>query len=146
MGFSMDDLYVLKYSEFGADMYGLALVTRKKFADENPDTVRAVVKALNQGTKDTIAAPQKALELLKGRDAMMKTDIEKIRLDLALGLTNTAHVAANGLSTVTPEKLQKTIDAMVSAYQLPASPDPATVYTDKYLPPLAERMLPKGAN
>jgi NitT/TauT family transport system substrate-binding protein len=143
MGFAMDDLYVLKYSEFGADMYGLALVTRKKFADENPDTVRAVVKALNQGTKDTIAAPQKALELLKGRDAMMKTDIEKVRLDIALGLTNTAHVAANGLSTVTPEKLQKTIDAMVSAYQLPASPDPAAVYTDKYLPPLAERVLPK---
>jgi NitT/TauT family transport system substrate-binding protein len=146
IGFTMDDLYVLKYSEFGADMYGLALVTRKKFADENPDTVRAVVKALNQGTKDAIAAPQKALELLKGRDAMMKTDIEKVRLDIALGLTNTAHVAANGLSTVTPEKLQKTIDAMVSAYQLPASPDPATVYTDKYLPALAERMLPKGAN
>jgi NitT/TauT family transport system substrate-binding protein len=143
IGFTMDDLYVLKYSEFGADMYGLALVTRKKFADENPDTVRAVVKALNQGTKDTIAAPQKALELLKGRDAMMKMDIEKVRLDIALGLTNTTHVAANGLSSVTPEKLQKTIDAMVSAYQLPASPDPATVYTDKYLPPLAERMLPK---
>jgi NitT/TauT family transport system substrate-binding protein len=144
MGFTMDDLYVLKYSEFGADMYGLALVTRKKFADENPDTVRGVVKALNQGTKDTIAAPQKALEFLKGRDAMMKTDIEKVRLDLALGLTNTAHVAANGLSSVTPEKLQKTIDAMVTAYQLPERPDPATVYTDKYLPPLAERMLPKA--
>jgi hypothetical protein len=29
-------LFVLKYSDFGADMYGLALVTRKKFADENP--------------------------------------------------------------------------------------------------------------
>jgi ABC-type nitrate/sulfonate/bicarbonate transport system substrate-binding protein len=26
------------------------LVTRKKFADENPDTVRGVVTALNQGT------------------------------------------------------------------------------------------------
>jgi ABC-type nitrate/sulfonate/bicarbonate transport system substrate-binding protein len=33
---------------FGADMYGLALVTPKKFADENPQTVRAVVKALTR--------------------------------------------------------------------------------------------------
>src|ERR1700681_3051961 len=144
MGFTMDDLYVLKYSEFGADMYGLALVARKKFADENPETTRAVVKALNQGTKDTIAAPQKALELLKARDPMMKMDIEKVRLEIALGLTKTAHVASAGLSSVVPEKLQRTIEAIATAYQLPTVPDPATVYTDQYLPPLAERMPAKS--
>ena len=144
MGFTMDDLFVLKYSDFGADMYGLALVTRKKFADENPQTTRAVVKALNQGTKDTIAEPQKALELLKARDPMMKMDIEKVRLDIALGLTKTANVTSNGLSSVTPQKLQQTIDAIAGAYQLPASPDPATIYTDRYLPPAAERMISKN--
>ena len=37
-------------------------------------------------------------------------------------------------------------DAMVSAYQLPVSPQPATVYTDRFLPPPAERMPPKGMN
>jgi NitT/TauT family transport system substrate-binding protein len=146
LGLTLDDLFVIKYSDFGADMYGLALVTTKKFADENPQTVRGVVKALNQGTKDTIASPQKALEVLKGVDPMMKLDIEKVRLDIALGLTNTSYVMTNGLSSVTPEKLKKTIDAMVSAYQLPLSPDPATVYTDRFLPPLAERMPPKSMN
>jgi NitT/TauT family transport system substrate-binding protein len=146
MGFTMDELFVLKYSDFGADMYGVALVTRKKFADENPETTRGVVKALNQGTKDTIANPQKALDLLKTQDAMMKMDIEKIRLDIALGLTDTPHVAQYGLSSVTPEKLKQTIDAVVSAYGLPSSPDPASIYTDQYLPPLAERMPPKSVN
>src|SRR5262245_27917622 len=144
LGFTMDDLFVIKYSDFGADMYGLALVTPKKFADENPETVRGVVKALNRGTKDTIASPQKALELLKANDAMLKLDIEKVRLDIALGLTNTPHVQKNGLSSVTPEKLKRTIDAVVTAYQLSASPDPATVYTDKFLPPVAERMPPQA--
>jgi NitT/TauT family transport system substrate-binding protein len=143
LGFTLDDLFVIKYSDFGADMYGLALVTTKKFADENPQTVRGVVKALNQGTKDTIASPEKALAVLKASDPMMKLDIEKVRLDIALGLTNTQHVMKNGLSSVTPEKLQKTIDAMVTAYQLPVSPDPATVYTDRFLPPVAERTPPK---
>src|SRR6516165_676454 len=100
LGFTLDDLFVIKYSDFGADMYGLALVTTKKFADENPQTVRGVVKALNQGTKDTIASPQKALELLKANDPMMKLDIEKVRLDIALGLTNTQFVMKNGLSSV----------------------------------------------
>jgi NitT/TauT family transport system substrate-binding protein len=77
---------------------------------------------------------------------MMKLDIEKVRLDIALGLTNTQFVMKNGLSSVTPEKLQKTIDAMVRAYQLPVSPDPATVYTDRFLPPPAERMPPQRMN
>jgi NitT/TauT family transport system substrate-binding protein len=144
MGFTMDDLFVLRYSDFGADMYGLALVTRKKFADENPETTRAVVKALNQGTKDTIADPQRALELLKARDPMMKLDVEKVRLDIALGLTNTPHVASAGLSSVEPKKLQQTIDAIAATYQLPTSPDPATVYTDRYLPPPAERKVAKN--
>jgi NitT/TauT family transport system substrate-binding protein len=86
------------------------------------------------------------LELLKRNDPMMKLDIEKVRLDIALGLTNTSHVMKNGLSSVTPEKLKKTIDAMVAAYQLRVSPDPASVYTDQYLPPVAERMPPKSIN
>jgi NitT/TauT family transport system substrate-binding protein len=146
IGFKMDDLFVIKYSDFGADMYGLALVTTKKFADENPETVRGVVKALNAGTKDTIAAPDKALEVLKARDPMMKTDIEKVRLGLALELTNTPYTAKNGLSSVTREKLDKTIDSIVDAYQLPRRPDPATVYTDKFLPPAADRMPPRAAN
>jgi NitT/TauT family transport system substrate-binding protein len=146
LGFTLDDLFIIKYSDFGADMYGLALVTTKKFADENPGTVRGVVKALNQGTKDTVASPQKALEILKARDPMMKPDIEKVRLDIALGLTNTPYVAQNGLSSVTPEKLNKTIDAMVTAYQLPVRPDPATVYTDRFLPSPAERIPPRSMN
>src|ERR1700730_9070368 len=146
LGFTLDDLFVIKYSDFGADMYGLTLVTTKKFADENPQTVRGVVKALNQGTKDTIASPEKALAILKARDAMMKLDIEKVRLDIAIGLTNTPHVAKNGLSSVTAEKLKKTIDTIVTAYQLPVSPDPATVYSEKFLPPLAERMPPRSVN
>jgi NitT/TauT family transport system substrate-binding protein len=141
IGFKMDELFVIKYSDFGADLYGLALVTTKKFADENPDTVKGVVKALNEGTKDTIANPDKALELMKARDAMMKMDIEKVRLGIALGHTNTDNVKKNGLSSVTPEKLKGTIDATVAAYGLPNSPDPATVYTDKYLPPVAERRV-----
>jgi NitT/TauT family transport system substrate-binding protein len=146
LGFTLDDLFVIKYSDYGADMYGLALTTTKKFADENPGSVRAVVKALNRATKDTIANPAEALVLLKRRDPMMKLDIEKVRLDIALGLTNTPHVQKNGLSSVTSEKLDRTIETTVTAYQLPVRPSAATVYSDKYLPPQSERMPPKSGN
>lgn len=141
LGFTMDQLSVVKYSDYGANMYGLALVTTKKFADENPKTVAGVVKALNHGTKDVIADPDAGLALLKKRDPMMKMDIEKVRLGLALDLTKTPHVVKYGLSVVDPKKLQFTIDAICDAYHIDKKPDPATVYTDKFLPPLAERKL-----
>jgi NitT/TauT family transport system substrate-binding protein len=144
LGFKMSDLTVIKYSDYGADMYGLALVTTKKFADENPDTVKGVVAALNRGTKDTIANPTAALDLMQARDPMMKMDIEKVRLGLALDLTKTKHVMQYGLSVVDPKKMQFTIDSTAEAFNLPTKPDPAAVYTDKFLPPIADRMLPKS--
>jgi hypothetical protein len=42
--------------------------------------------------------------------------------------------------------LKRTIDAIVGAYQLSTSPDPATVYTDKFLPAAADRMPPRAQN
>jgi NitT/TauT family transport system substrate-binding protein len=144
LGFKMSDLTVIKYSDYGADMYGLALVTTKKFADGNPDTVKGVVAGLNHGTKDTIANPSAALDLMQARDPMMKMDIEKVRLGLALDLTKTKHVMQYGLSVVDPKKMQFTIDSTTEAFNLPSKPDPAEVYTDKFLPPIADRQLPKS--
>jgi len=141
VGFKLDDLYVLKYSDFGADLYGLALVTTKKFAEENPETVRGMVRGLNRGTIDTIKDRASALKLMKTRDPMMKTDVEQVRMDIALSHTNTPWVQKNGLSTVQPERLKRTIASIVDAYALPTTPKPEDVYVDKFLPPAAERMV-----
>lgn len=141
VGIKLDDIYALKYSDFGADLYGLALVTTKKYADENPETVRAMVKALNKGTIDTIKDPAAALKLMKARDPMMKEDIEKVRLNIALGLTDTPWVQKHGLSVVQPDRMKRMIDSVVDAYGLKTTPKPEDIYTEKFLPPLAERMV-----
>jgi NitT/TauT family transport system substrate-binding protein len=143
LGFKMEELSVLKYSDFGANLYGLGLIVTKKFADENPEAVRGLVRAFNRGLKDTIANPEQALAIMKARDPLIKVETEKVRLQIVLGHTVTPYVQQHGLSSVTPERLKQNIDATVAAYQLGKSPDPATVYTDKFLPPQAERMVPK---
>jgi NitT/TauT family transport system substrate-binding protein len=141
VGIKLEDIYPIRYADFGADLYGLALVTTKKYAEENPEVVRAMVKALNKGTIDTIKDPAAALQIMKARDPMMKDEIEKIRLDIALGLTDTKWVRGNGLSVVQPERLKKTIDAVVGAFGLTTTPVAEEVYTEKFLPPLAERKV-----
>ena len=142
LGYKMEDLNVLKYADFGANFYGLALVTTRRYAEEHPDVVRGLVKAVNTGVKETIADPDKALSVLTARDAMMNLPIEKIRLGIALGLIDTPHVRADGLSTVTDARLHETIDAVIDAYDLGTTPAPDTIYTDKFLPPIADRKLP----
>jgi NitT/TauT family transport system substrate-binding protein len=141
VGIKLEDIHPIRYADFGADLYGLALVTTRKYADENPDVVRAMVKALNKGTIDTIKDPAAALKTMKARDPMMKDEIEKVRLDIALGLTNTKWVQGNGLSVVQPERLRKTIDSVVSAFGLASTPSADEVYTEKFLPPVVERKV-----
>ena len=121
-------------------------MTTKKFADENPNTVRGVVKALNHGTKDALAKPEEALAILKRIDPILKMDTERLRLQISNELTAPPFVQKNGLSAVTPEKLKFTIDSVVAAYQLPSTPTPGSVFTDKFLPPKAERMPPQAQN
>lgn len=143
VGIKREDVVALKYSDFGVDLYGLGLVTTKKYADENPDVVRAMVKALNRGTVETIKDPAAALALMKTADPMMKVDLESVRLEIALGHTVTENVKKNGLSSVTPARVQSTIDAVVAAYKIANVPKVADVWTDKFLPAQAERMVGK---
>jgi NitT/TauT family transport system substrate-binding protein len=49
MGPKMDDITVLRYSDFGVDMYSLTLASRKEWVDANPKTIAAFVRAFNKG-------------------------------------------------------------------------------------------------
>jgi len=142
-GIKREDLSALRYSDFGANLYGMVLVTTKKYAIDNPAVVKGVVKALNRGLIETIANPNQGLAILKARDPMMNMEIEKVRLGIAMELINTPHVAKNGLSTVIEDRLQKTIDDIVKVNKIEKAPSPADVYDGRYLPPVAERQIKK---
>lgn len=141
LGVKMEDIAVLKFADLNIDMYGLALVVTKKFADENPRTVAAFVRAVNRGTRDTVADPKAAIAMMKQRDPMMNGDIELERLGIALGHTVTTHVRENGLSSVTDARMQETIDEVAAAQPLPRKLTAADIWTDRFLPPVAERKL-----
>ena len=80
VGFKRDEIHTLRYSDYGTGLYGLGLVTTKKFATENPEVVAGLVRALNRGTVDTIHDPTAALAVMKAGDPMMRSDLEQVRL------------------------------------------------------------------
>jgi NitT/TauT family transport system substrate-binding protein len=141
MGNKLDDVTVLRYSDFGVDMYSLTLASRKQWVEQNPKTVAAFVRAFNKGYRDVIADPAYGIQVMKERDPLFNAQLEAIRLDLALSVTVTPHVRANGMSQVVPARMQRTIDTVVTSENLPSRPNMADVWTDRYLPPQAERMV-----
>ena len=144
-GFNLDDLVTMKFSQFGVNPYGMALVTTKTIVDSDPQLIKAVVKAVNRGLIETIEDPDGSLKYLLQRDSLLDPKIEALRLKLALDLIDTPYVHKYGVGGATPERLQYSIDSVMSWNGVPKAKAPtiASIYTDAFLPPLADRTLPK---
>jgi NitT/TauT family transport system substrate-binding protein len=143
LGIKQEDILWMRYGNYGIDLYGHALMTTAAFAEKNPKTVAAMVKAVNEALKAAIADPKAAVATRSARDKLADLDLERDRLLLMLReLVLTPYYRANGLSSVTPERMRKSIQLIYDAYGVKAAPAVDKVYTDRFLPPKAERMPP----
>ena len=143
LGIKEDEIVTLLYKDYGLDIYGTALWTSLAFAEANPKTVAAMVRAANRGLKDAIADPRASVASLKSRDALLNLDIERERLLLAhRSVTLTPFAIANGLGTVAPARMRATVKAVLDSFGITTKLPLDKVYTDRFLPPQAERMPP----
>jgi NitT/TauT family transport system substrate-binding protein len=142
LGVPRDQISLMMYSDIGFDVYGTGLWVSRSFLEKNPKTVAAMVKAINHGTKDAIANPRAAAELMKNHNSLLNVDIECERLLMALRHDLNGAVPQKGLSDVDPKRMQSTIDEVVTAMKYPRKPPLDEVWTDKFLPLQAERMPP----
>ncbi|MBP2316687.1 ABC transporter substrate-binding protein [Azospirillum soli] len=142
-GIPEGDIVTMRYRDAGVALYSNALITSRKFAEANPKAVAGFVKATLKAHIDAVRKPQAAIDALKKRDPLIDTKIELDRMKLAFDeLMLSPEAKANGLSTVDPARFQKAIDILKETYAFPKDVKVADVYTDAYLPPVAERTLP----
>jgi len=134
---------VLRYPDFGVDGMGQAMVASPDFIEKNPNTVRAVVRALNRSVKAMIENPKEAVMSLKSRDPVVDLDAENGRMDLMVNqLILTTHVKKSGLSNPDATRLAKIISSVLEISEVKDPLPVSAVYTDRFLPPVAERMPP----
>jgi len=144
IGMSMDTVDMMYYADYGIDVYSNAIIVAKALADRQPDAVKGLVAAINQGWRDSMADPDAAITSLLKRDALLKRDVERERLEWAVKrLILVPETAEIGLGAVKPERLERTIDIVASAFGLPSRPAAADVFDARFLPPPAERAVPK---
>ncbi len=142
-GVPMEDIVVMRYRDHGVPLYSNALITSKAFAAKNPEALKGFIRATIKGHIEAIKDPAAAIEALKKRDPLINAEVEQNRLKLAIDeLIVSPSAKEGGLSHVDPARMQKSIDILNATYKFPRALTPADVYTDAYLPPKAERMLP----
>jgi NitT/TauT family transport system substrate-binding protein len=136
------DVVAFRYSEHGIDLYGNAVIVRVDWLKVHEDTMRRFLVALNAGFKATLKDPKGAIAHIKAAEPLSNEATELKRLQLAIS-TNMVNdeVKKNGLLAIDPERMQRAIEQMVVAFELPSKPTVAQVFTGAYLPPVADRRI-----
>jgi NitT/TauT family transport system substrate-binding protein len=140
-GVKFDEIVAMRYVDYGLDVYGNGIVVSPEMA-KNAKAVKGFIAATIKGWKDDIKDNKLGIAAAKKRDPLIDDALELERLNISLD-TNvlTPYVKANGMGDVDPERFARSVKLVSDAFGLPQAPAPDKVFTDKYLPPKADRMV-----
>jgi NitT/TauT family transport system substrate-binding protein len=143
LGTPIEDIVVMRYADYGIDIYGSGIYVRPGFAASNPDAVKGVVRAVIKAHQAAMKDPAAAIAALKKRDALIDAALELQRLGMINDQLITSDATrAKGIGTVDPARLARMITTIADAYAIKTPPAPDVIYTDRFLPPQADRLLP----
>ena len=129
------DIRFINYGDYGMDLYSNGLMVPKAMVAENPEMVRGMVTAINQGVKDTLADPEAAIDALLLREPLINKEVELERLIATLeDEMNHPELVDTGLGGINPERFRTSIDIVVDANGLSRTPDLEEIFTDAFLP------------
>ena len=142
-GVKFDDIVAMRYVDYGMDLYANGIVVSAELAKDDK-AVKGFIAATVKGWKDVVADPKVGIAAAKKRDPLIDEALEMRRLKMSLEQNIlTPWVKANGMGDVDPARFARSIKLVSEAFGLPAAPAPDKVFTDKYLPPKADRMIVK---
>ena len=82
-GIAEEDIVVMRYPDYGVDLYSTSIITTQTWAAENPEAVTGIIRAVVRGHLDAIADPDAAIAALKARDPLIDEAIERERMLLS---------------------------------------------------------------
>jgi NitT/TauT family transport system substrate-binding protein len=139
-----DDVNIFMYSDYLPNLYGNAVIVTREYASKNPDTVKAVLRAFTKSWKDTIAKPEEAVAAILKRDPLLNANLEKERLLRVLKRNiYVRDVELFGFGSVRKDRISGAIKLISEAFGLPVKLTVDKVFSEAYLPALADRLPPK---
>lgn len=143
IGVKPDDIQVFFYADYGMDFYGNAVIASPAFMQANPNAIKGFVKATIKAWKEIVADPTLGARAAKNRDGLIDEGLELERLYMSLERNVlTPWVKQNGFGDIDPARLERSAAAVAAAVGLARAPKADELFTNAYLPPKAERMMP----
>lgn len=141
-GIPASDLAVLRFSEFGDEVYGHALIVNPKFAAAKPDAVKAFVRATVAGIHLAIKDPARATDDVVAQMSGASRDLELERLRAVLrDNIITEEVKRNGLGGIEASRFDAGIGQIADTYEFRKRPSVGDIFDDAFLPPLSARKI-----
>ncbi len=138
-GVKAADVAVMPFADNGVKLYGNAIIASAKLVRENPEAVRAFLKAFSKGAKEVMANPGSAIAYVKERDGIVNTALEIRRLQLAIDtVINTADARGEGFGQVSPTRMALMASQISDVYATKTRVNPETLWNGRFLPPVAE--------
>ena len=144
-GVKAEDVVVMQYPDFGVKLYGNAIIASPKILKENPEAVKAFLRAFTKGAKDVIASPAKGIESVKARDGIINTELEVRRLKLAIDtVINSPDARKEGFGQIQGPRLALMASQVSDAFNTKSRVNPDAIWSGSYLPSAKELdILPK---
>jgi NitT/TauT family transport system substrate-binding protein len=138
-GAKAEDIVMLPYAQYGVKLYGNAIIASPKILKENPEAVKAFLKAFAKGAKEVLANPDAGIDTVKARDGIINVDLEKRRFKMAIDqVVASPDARAEGFGQVKLPRLSLMASQVADAYATKGRINPDAVWTPAYLPSAAE--------
>lgn len=135
------EIRFINFGDYGMDLYSNCLIVSRRVATEQPEAVRGVIAAINRGLADTLADLDAAVESVARREPLINREVEKARLIATLeDEMGHPEIATVGLGQIDRDRFAKSIEIVVKANGLSRTPAVEEVFTDAFLPPMADRL------
>jgi NitT/TauT family transport system substrate-binding protein len=126
---------IMKYSNYGLDLYSNAIIVSREFIQQHPEAVRGFVRAIAKGFQDVLANPGMGVDAALKRQPLLD---RKIELENLIATVNVEMFSPEsqriGIGDVDDAHLKKGIGIVVEAYDLKRTPAGQDVFTREFLP------------
>lgn len=141
-GVPAGDLAVLRFSDFGSEVYGHALIVNPKFAAANPDAVKAFIRATIAGVRLAIKDPVRAIDdvLTQMSGGSREVELERLRAVLNDNIV-TDQVKQNGIGGIESGRFEAGIGQIADDHEFRKRPSVDDIFDENFLPPANKRTL-----
>jgi len=142
-GVPADDLAVLRFSDYGCEAYGFAVIVNPALAEAKPEVVKAFVRATIGGlhlvAKDSDRATTEVVNRMEG-GASRDLELERLHTILRENIL-TREVRLNGIGGIDPERFERSIDQVAEDFKFQKRPQASDIFDNQFLPPLTGRLV-----